>query len=396
MVHRLGIHLLVTAISIVIFGALGCAPPNNAEVDAGPDEDTNVVDEEPAKFEAYFTQPQPDEPDESIEEQIIEALQDVPSNAAVRAAFYTFGRDQVAEAFAQAYDRGVDVQIVLGNTSTTSTGRPWSAVEILIDRLGEDRVTICQEGEDEGGCMGTNIHHNKFITFSELGDGTRDVVLQTSSNMTSAQLEQFNNMVVAYDDAALHDAFSQYWDDLRRDERLASYNREEWGDNDSRVFFFPLSSGDPIMDVLERVDCDGGAQVYLAMAFFTDTRVDVAERLRELDSQGCGVNIALRERHAIGSPGDSVLSALQSGDINFGMFPDNAPVQLHSKYLLVDGSYGRDREERRLIWTGSHNYTRAALRDNDEVLLKIDDDTTFEAYLDDWNHIRDRAATVHP
>ena len=44
---------------------------------------------------------------------------------------------------------------------------------------------------------------------------------------------------------------------------------------------------------------------------------------------------------------------------------------LHSKYLLVEGVYD-GKAGRKLVFTGSHNYTYPALRANDETLLKID------------------------
>jgi len=41
-----------------------------------------------------------------------------------------------------------------------------------------------------------------------------------------------------------------------------------------------------------------------------------------------------------------------------------------------------------LVFTGSHNYTGAALRDNDETFLRVDDAAVFDAFMANWNTIR--------
>ncbi len=45
---------------------------------------------------------------------------------------------------------------------------------------------------------------------------------------------------------------------------------------------------------------------------------------------------------------------------------------LHSKYLVFE-SYYNGAADQKVVWTGSHNYTRPALRFSDEVLLRITD-----------------------
>ena len=393
MTDRLLFRRLLAAIAVATVLTLGCTP-DPVERDAGDDTDDTAEEPLPS-FETEFTQPQPDAPDHSIEDRVVELLDQTPDDARVLAAFYTFSRERVAQAFIDAYERGVDVRIVLGNTNTFDDGTPWDAVQLLDDELG-DRLTICSEDEEhhEGGCMGDNIHHNKFITFSELDDGSEDLVLQTSANLTSAQLEQFNNMVLTRGDSDLYSAFVSYWNDLQPDVTDLAYDRYEHGEQ-TKAYFFPHADGDPILDVLDEVRCDVETDIYLAVAFFTNARVPVAEQLRQLDDDGCNVFVVLRERPEVFSPGDEIIDELERGDINLGIFREDEEIQLHSKYLAIDGGYGAD-DDSRVVWTGSHNYTWFALRNNDEVLLKIRDDDVFDAHRDDWIHIRNRAETLHP
>ena len=64
-------------------------------------------------------------------------------------------------------------------------------------------------------------------------------------------------------------------------------------------------------------------------------------------------------------------------------------VGVHSTYLLVDAPY-YDGTSRKLVWTGSHNYSYSALRRNDEVLLKIRDRGIYQAFLQNWRLMRNR------
>lgn len=391
------VWLLVVATAVWSAIGLSCTPittpePNQNQ-DASHPEDTATEPASPS-FETYFSRPAPGQPDTTIEDAIVDLLEQTPDDARVLAAFYTFGRQPLAEAFADARDRGVDVRVVLGNTSRHSDGSDWTAVEILRDRL-DDRLTVCNDGEFDGGCMGENIHHNKFVAFSELEDGSEHVVLKTSANLTDLQLERYNNMVVVRDDQQLFSAFTSYWEDLRRDETDMSYNRIEEGEAEVTAYFFPHDEGDPVHDALDDVDCEAGADVRLAVAFFTNGRDALAERLRQMDRDGCDVGVVLRESSDIDSPGNAVLGRLESGDIEVGMFYEDEEIQLHSKYLAIEGVYG-ERDDAQVVWTGSHNYTVSALRYNDEVLIEIYDGDVYDAHRHDWNQLLDRAELIHP
>jgi len=59
--------------------------------------------------------------------------------------------------------------------------------------------------------------------------------------------------------------------------------------------------------------------------------------------------------------------------------------KVHDKVLLISGKYAGS--TRKLVWTGSHNWTGNALRYNDEAMLRIDEGAVFNAYLNQWNKI---------
>lgn len=339
-------------------------------------------------FETYFTEPAVGAPDRLISELVIDLLAQTPAGAEVRGAFYSFSVDAIGEAMVEAYERGVDIKIVLGNTNRTFNGRDWSAVAILRDGLGEN-LTICQDGRSDGGCLGENINHNKFLLISELEDGSKHVVVQSSGNLTDFQTTQYDNVLKVTGDEELYEGFLKYWTDMSRDRRDANYNGEAQGTSPTEAYFSPYTKGDPVLEDIERLDCTEGGEIYLAMAFFTNYRVEIAEKMRSMDSEGCDVGVILRHSE-ISSPGTRIGDNLLQGTIDVGYLSSDEEIQLHSKYLIYRVG------EESVVWTGSHNYTRSALHENDEVLIRVADDEVYDAYQANWEFVRSRAEQLHP
>lgn len=346
----------------------------------------------PPQKQVFFSRPLPGgTPDLTIEDAIGELVDLAVPGSTVRVALYHWSRTDIAARFVAAHEAGVDVQIVLDRENQDDMGVDWDAVALLKQGLGEERVLLCDELAGSGACIGTGINHNKFFLFSELADGSRDVVAQSSANMTNPQLHKHNNMVVIRDDAALHAAYLTYWSDLRAQVASSDYYHYVDGDTGARVYFFPRAAGDTIVSVLGNVTCDPGAQVRVAMAFFTDARLAVAERLADLRAEGCEVAVIVVDDAQY--PGDDVVATLESAGVDLTLYPEGPTDEgLHSKYLLIDATYSGT-PGARLLWTGSHNYTGPALRDNDETLLKLDDPALYDAFLADWLAMKALAGT---
>lgn len=355
----------------------------SADLSYTPDADPPA----PPTFSTYFNYPpDADTPDDQLEELLLDLLAEAPPGSEVRAAFFTWSRTRMARAFGDALDRGVDVEVVVGNTNRHPDGRDWQAIGILKDRLG-DRLTICDEGGDNG-CIGTGIQHNKFVLFSSLEDGSQDVVFQSSANLTNPQRTAFNNVVVIRGDTTLYDAYRAYWTDLKAQQRDLDYYRSTVGDLRTKAYFFPRDGGDTVVNILGNVHCDQGATIRIAMAFFTNVRVAIADRLRQMAMDGCDIGLVLRDAPEYNSVGGEVRSALTHPDIDLAVFGVNDHPSVHSKYLIIDGAYGAQATEQKLVWTGSHNYTGPALTRNDETLLKIRDEAVMQAYMTDWQTLR--------
>jgi hypothetical protein len=337
------------------------------------------------RFEPHFNVPVNGQTDDHLEDVLIGLLERAKPGSIVRGAFYTWSRTRVARAFVDAHGRGVDVRLVVGNHSVHDDGQDWAAITVLKDGLG-NRFTICSEGRTTGGCIGDGIMHNKFTIFSDLDDGSRNVVFQSSANHTGPQRVQFNNALIIRGDETLYNAYFDYWRDLRAQVRNLNYYRSTVGDYRTKAYFYPRSRGDTIVSILNNVTCDADSHIHVAMAFFSNPRVAVAEALADLKREGCKVSVITREAYV----GSQVLAALNVRGLNRYVFPRGATHSVHSKYLLINAPYGANARRQKLVFTGSHNYTGPSLRNHDETLLKIENGEVYDAYLQNWQMMRAR------
>ncbi|MER7269956.1 phospholipase D-like domain-containing protein [Micromonospora carbonacea] len=61
--------------------------------------------------------------------------------------------------------------------------------------------------------------------------------------------------------------------------------------------------------------------------------------------------------------------------------------------MLIEGTYDGQKDTKWVV-TGSHNYSNAALRENDEALLRIQSATIHDQYRSNFWNLRDAAVPV--
>ncbi|MDB6068985.1 MAG: hypothetical protein JWL81_156, partial [Verrucomicrobiales bacterium] len=315
------------------------------------------------------------EADLHLERKVMELLDLTPPGASVRAAIYTWTRETMAEAFIEAWQRGVDVRLVVGSE--------FPAVELLLAAM-PDRVSICRDGAGvANGCQGGRINHNKFLLFSGLSDGSSAVTVQSSANFTDEQLVNSNNLVIIRQDPALHAAYLQYWNDLASRPLNLNYYRTAVGSAGTQVWFFPRAeangvtgSKDPIVEQLDAIDPIPGGSIRVTMAFWTGSRRAIAQRLAALKKAGMDVGVVTHPQETSAE----ILQILRAAGVRVILLDP-----IHSKYLLMDAVQGGVR--RRSVFTGSHNYTGPALTENDETLLRLEHPRVFADFTSDWERL---------
>jgi phosphatidylserine/phosphatidylglycerophosphate/cardiolipin synthase-like enzyme len=384
--------------------------------------------------EAVFTKPTgTDAEQRAIVNRVISLIDGAAAGSRIRVAMFYADDAAIPAALVTARNRGVSVQAIFDSrmadpNESTGIKAVWAQ---LVNGLGTDKaepswVMACPAGR---GCVGTlklsnvtAINHNKFFLFSNTS-GTSNVVVQSSANLHNGRdgTKGYNNALNLTGHNAIFSAYEGYFGDmaaLRSNNNYYDTGRAPVPDGTAKIHFFPRSSAatnqyrDPSEDtmytVLDNIDCFGNTTVGTTDNHRTIIRVNqhifsrpyLAAKLVELDAAGCYVEVV--ENYAPDNDSGSVSLAEESlRDLLAGTnnayngvvvryYCNADPVWTHSKYLLVEGKY-YGVADRKIVWTGSANWSTNSLRQSDETVLQLEDSAVFAQYLTDFRATRDNA-----
>lgn len=326
-------------------------------------------------------------------------IRGAPRGSYIQSSVFHFNSGSLAGELVRARRRGVNVQLVLDSDSMR-----YPVYRVLRRGLGANMrsrswLTVCGRGR---GCIAPGapgrpgINHNKYILFSRTS-GHRNVVLQTSANMTgTAERGQWNN-AVSLADPTIYAGYLQYFWDQARQRSNPDYRRMVVSGHYA-VQFFPRVRDDPVLAALNAVACTRGTRVRTVVGYLT--WMPVVQRLRALAAAGCSVEIV--------TSGISVSAAREltrpgpAGRVPLVRYTPEVrrAVVAHSKYLTIEGGYMG--KQRRVVFTGSVNFTTPGFRRNDEALLTVADNAGIhQAYARNfgtvWRSARWlRAASITP
>ena len=325
----------------------------------------------------------------------------------IRIALRSFIEQGLADDLVAARARDVRIKVIVDYGKTV--GNP--TYDLLVKTLGTDKrksswVHRCTKGD---ACIGTGDsahHHNKIFLFSSTG-GRSNVVVQSSANMTvTNRTRGWNNAITFVENPGLYNGYLGYFDDLAAMRKTNDYYRT-WTAGNAKLYFFPRAASpgarstdtgtDTVYSVLDNVRCTGNTRVgtrdgrtVIRIAMYSFTRSLVARKLQELDGEGCHVSVVYSDASA------ATLERLKKptayGDVGLWQYNDTrdgeeVPIYLHSKYLLIEGNY-LGVPNRKVTFTGSHNYSYSGLRENDETLLKVDGPEVHDAHLANFLEVR--------
>jgi hypothetical protein len=318
--------------------------------------------------------------------QLVRLIDATPTGAQIRGSMHEFADQEVANALIAAHGRGVDVRLILDDSTyvgpdgaefahpayrslravlgTSTAARSW--VVVCDDRFEDaDGVDDVQRGCLAVAPPQPAYNHNKFFLFSRIGpfdDGTSysRVVFQTSSNLSDwYKVESFND-AVTFTDSTVYNAYASYHEQLRQGRTLAR------GDNNAyfstptgstyRGYFFPRGDAsynnpatDTVVNVLNEVSCaytgaDGlrhQTGIRIVTHSFFGSRRQVADKLAQLRGRGCWIDIVYADSDSV------ITSRLNAAGIQHrGCRIPNGPgidVRPHNKQILLDGDYNGDR-----------------------------------------------------
>ncbi len=317
---------------------------------------------------------------------------------ALRAAVYEFNHAPVLDAFREAIDRGVDVQIVFdAREKWDKNGKPTGPFEANRKAVRAARITKhCTERTQNA----SYIAHNKFIVLLRGKKRKPEQVWTGSTNVTAGGIFGHSNVGHVVRDAAVAEAYLGYWEQLAEDP--AAPDLRAWTEENSplparlpRGGIIPVFSPRTSVDVLNHYAewLGRGKAIGCLTLAFTLSKPFAAI----LKKQGDGLNYLLFDtepknfasdrrkdlRVAVGAKlGDDQLenwyANLWEKERLTGL---NVHVKyLHTKYMIVD-PFG----PAPLLVTGSANFSDASTRNNDENMLVIRGDTrVVDIYLTEF------------
>lgn len=340
----------------------------------------------------------------NIRDHVRTLINGAPAGSTIQIAMYHFRDTAVASDLVAAKNRGANVRLVVDYSDAAQ-----AAVTTLVSALGSDRtkaswIVLCTQNAACIGNLGSPIMHNKFFLFSSTS-GSANVVVQSSANLTTENATKFwNNAVTLVGNTGLYNAYAAYFADLAAKSKTSNYYTTV-GSGNAKVYFFPRAGSDEATDTVynmltDNVTCEGNTSVgtqdthrtIIRVGMWYFSRDDIARRLRALADAKCWVDVIYTTMD------DGVRGHLINHPrIALYQFPDNAgnPYVIHSKYLLIEGTYAGEKDTKWVV-TGSHNYSNAALRENDEAMVRVKSNAIHDQYRENFRTARAAANVVEP
>ncbi|EOD66048.1 phospholipase D-like domain-containing protein [Amycolatopsis vancoresmycina] len=361
-------------------------------------------------MEAIFNNPPENgDRDHSIETRLVQLTNGTPAGAEIHISLYSWTRPAMAEALKAAQARGVKVRIALDGGADDD---PANTAMPILKGAGLTQLVFCGTGGDNTGCIAHDgsphsINHDKLWMFSET-EGKKDVVVIGSYNLTTVQGNLFNNALLTYGDPDLYAFYlghvqkmlaqkknNNYFADAGYHKTLTtmvtSYLSPRADSHGGTSEEFATDTWAQLLKYVTKYET--GCSLNVVQANIADSRTPVVDELVRIAKLGCKVRIVYDDM------GTAALAALK-GKANvtlkrFNTTVNDREISVHSKYMLYTGNYS-EKAGRQLVFTGSHNVSGAALRDNDEILIKVENAAISAAYQDNFSTILARAKCTAP
>ncbi len=325
--------------------------------------------------------------DTAIENYIIEHINASPPGAEIGLAVRDWTRTQVATALLNAHARGVQITGVIDGSERV---RPF--LQDLVNTLGGGVIFCGSPTFQFHSCISNvrtpGLMHNKFWTFSELSDGSKHVVLQTSLNFTGPQLRDFQDLIRIKGDVGLYNGYREYLADMKAQVRSNNYYKEWTGDDGRNTMWgFPRFqpddwTDDATVDRLNELDCSDGGVIRAAQAGFRSERLVIAERLVELKEEGCEVGVV----NTNGDP-EVVALLLNRGVAYYPLMNAVTNLATHTKLWVADAGNTVTDERTKVAYMGSVNW-RPFVTETEDALLRVFNDQVYADYNAYWEEMR--------
>jgi phosphatidylserine/phosphatidylglycerophosphate/cardiolipin synthase-like enzyme len=351
-------------------------------------------------------------------------IEDAPDGSAIELSAYRFTDVALARKLVRDARNGVQVEVLLdggvpanGCAGASNCVNPaYTVLQKLNSSYGPGSPTWLRTCAGIGpsnpwtqvgigrGCIGQDLNHNKFLLLSDvpyLGQEAHDVVFQTSSNNTPSQYRHaLNNAVVIANRPPVYQDYLRYFQQLTLNSTSNAETSSQWfnpftgnhldtttlADHDIATWSFPRPPGDdPVANVLgdvstanrcaNRIGTATGPKHTKIKAAIADIkgRGPLIRQLATLQESGCRVVVAFatitpRDKHLLRRSGAQLDEVCTIPDRQ--KYPNDVNQYVHSKYLLVEGTDNNLGRNRRIVYTGSENWTNKSLSGSDNLMMR--------------------------
>lgn len=274
-------------------------------------------------------------------------------------SFYEISSTRIISVLIAARKRGIDIKLVLEDDNAHSTG---------IQRLLDNKIGIVTD--ERRGLM-----HNKFAIIDD------DLIWTGSYNLTKNGGFRNNNNAISLRSRELAAVYL--------DEFSEMFDRKIFGNRkDSKIFskliqkHYISISGTPInihfspednieRIILKRIQKARASIHFMAFSFTSDP---IGEAIIQKFKKGVIVK-GIFERHGSNSKYSEYIKMKVEG---IPVKVDRNRYSMHHKVIVID---------RRIIITGSYNFSRNANKNNDENILIIDNAEIAALYLKEFKRL---------
>ncbi len=337
--HRL--RLSSVFLTILLLPVLaGCRPEPPGWLEPLPTPTSSVYSSAGDLFSVYFTAPSNGEFRGGPDRYLADAIDH--SRSRVDAALYDLNLWSIRNALIRAYQRGVQVRLVV---ESDSLDRPE-----IQELIGSGIAVVSDQAE--------SLMHNKFIVI----DGSE--VWTGSMNLTVNGAYRHLNNLVRVRSSHLAENYTTEFEEM--------FLEGFFGENTLANTPYPELSLDGIQietyfspddDTEERIiELILDAEESIDFLYYSFTSDAVAEALIIQSERGVrvrGVVDAYQERTGLGGEYQHLREA------GVAVYLDAYPEKLHHKVMIIDD---------RIVITGSYNLTRSASQENDENTLIVHDE----------------------
>jgi phosphatidylserine/phosphatidylglycerophosphate/cardiolipin synthase-like enzyme len=341
---------------------------------------------------------------QAIITQINRAIDAAPRGAVIRMAQYRFDIDSTADKLIAAHRRGVNVRVLIDDGYLTAQHKRVRAV-VGTNEARPSFVTTCKQS-----CMSNaqSVMHAKFFLFSAAGQARLVSMISSANPQRDNTYTSWNNIHTVVGNRTVYNSLTQYFNDLIKDRTNLNYYRTT-SSGPYKLYKFPRAARagtNTVLqsDVLNNVSCTGVARGYgsngrtvvrVAIWGWSLARLNLARQLWQLHDKGCKVEVILNSQ----TSNPKVRATLLKRSSRYGVMPvfdawqdknrnGKPELYVHHKALTVNGRwFGRNNTK--VVYTGSQNFTNPGTRLNDELVLRVKHNSTVDAYHRNFNLIRD-------